>query len=251
MSVQIIDTHAHCGIQDQGQSFEDYSECIKDSGITGVAMFPPVIEIYNRYHPSFEDNLRWQERRKAANEYLLTLGNDALEVFPYFFIWNDFAAEQFTPRHHGIKWHRHAGEPIYHYDDPRCGKAIEEIRRRNLAVVLEEELENTVRFIREIAERVRVIIPHLGFLNGGYNSIGWLGLWENPNVYTDTALASSNEIANYIRTYGHERIMFGSDFPFGDPKSELEKVLSLKISSKVKDEIISLNVKRLWAENVV
>jgi len=157
--------------------------------------------------------------------------------------------EQLTPRHCGIKWHRHYDEPVYHYDSPRCLKAIEEIRRRNLPVVLEEELENTVRFINDIAAGVRVIIPHMGFLNGGYRRIAELGIWEIPNVFTDTALASSSEIADYIRNYGYERIMFGSDFPFGDPRTELEKILELQVSREVKEAVIRLNVERILADN--
>lgn len=249
MTHQIIDAHVHCGIQDRFQAFEDYFSSVRGSGITGVVMFAPVAEIYDRYDFHFKDTPEWQKKRQSANEYLLTLGNQELEVFPYFFIWNDFAVEQLTPRHCGIKWHRHDDEPVYHYDSPRCLKAIKEIRRRNLPVVYEEELENTVRFVNDIAVGVRVIIPHMGFLNGGYQRLTALGIWEIPNVFTDTALASSSEITDYIRNYGHERIMFGSDFPFGDPKTELEKILDLRVSREVKDALLRLNVERMLAEN--
>lgn len=143
MDALIIDAHAHCGIQDVSfsQSFEDYLFHVRGSEIDGVVVFSPVMEIYNRYDADFQHNAQWQERRKRSNEYLLTLGNDELEVIPYFFIWNDFAVEQLTPQHRGIKWHRHASEPVYHYDDHRCLMAVEQIRRRNMPVLLEEELK--------------------------------------------------------------------------------------------------------------
>ena len=64
-------------------------------------------------------------------------------------LWNDFAVEQLDAAHCGIKWRRHEDEPVYHYEDPRRRAALAEIRRRNLPVVLEEEFENTVRFISE------------------------------------------------------------------------------------------------------
>jgi len=104
---------------------------------------------------------------------------------------------------------------------------VDEIRRRNLPVVLEEEFDNTLRFILEIAEGVTVIIPHLGLLNGGFQSIAETGLWERENVWADTALASEYEIREYLRRYGHSRLLFGSDFPFGSPSSELRKVRRL------------------------
>ncbi len=237
MSSQIIDAHAHCGIQERfpPQSFADYFDHVKGSEITGVVMFAPVAEIYDRYAFRFEDTPEWQEKRWAANDYLLTVANDELEVFPYFFVWNDFAVGQLTPQQWGIKWHRHADEPVYHYDSPGCMKAVEVIRQRNLPVVFEEELKNTLRFINEIATGIRVIIPHLGFLNGGYRKLSDFGIWENPDVFTDTSLASPHDIMDYVRNYGHERIMFGSDFPFGEPVRELAKVSKLDISQEMKE----------------
>jgi len=243
----IIDAHAHCGIIDRYplQRFEDYLAHVKSSPIEGVVMFSPVAEIYDRDDPDFQDNLHWRNQRAESNRYLLGLGNHELEVIPYFFIWNDFAVAQLTETHRGIKWHRHADEPEYHYDDPACQAAIKEIRRRNLPVVLEEELKNTIRFINELATGVRVIIPHLGFLNGGYRAIERAGLWENPRVFSDTSLAAPETVMDYIQKYGHERIMFGSDFPFGDPVSEFEKIRRLPLSREVKAAITGGNIRDL------
>ncbi len=246
-----IDAHAHCGVGDQfpPQSFEDYFARVEGSPITRVVMFPPVMEIYDRHDPDFTDTPEWQARRKEANQYLLTVGNDRLSVIPYFFIWNDFAVDQLDPRHQGIKWHRHDDEPVYRYDDPACAAAVDEIRRRNLPVVLEEELEHTVRFITEIARGVRVIVPHLGMLNGGYRALERRGIWEMADVWADTALASTGEIRAYIDTYGPDRLLFGSDFPFGDPLTELNKVLDLDYGDDVKRAVVRGNLERLLAGN--
>jgi hypothetical protein len=227
------------------QSFEDYRSHIQGSGIGAVVMFSPVMEIYNRYRPNFEDNAKWQQRRKISNEYLLTIGKPDLKVIPYFFIWNDFAINQLKPKHKGIKWHRHPNEPVYHYEDPQCKKAIDEIKRRNMTVVLEEEFENSLFFINELAVGTKIIIPHLGLLNGGYHAFVEHGVWDKPNVYADTALASTHEIKDYIENFGYDRILFGSDFPFGDPNEELTKIMDLSISVEKKDMILGHNLKRL------
>jgi uncharacterized protein len=249
----IIDAHVHCGIQDKfpSQSYDDYFSVIRGSGIQEAVMFPPVMEIYDRYDPNFADSAQWKNRRKSANDYLLHIGTTQLTVIPYFFIWNDFAVDQLTPQHKGIKWHRHSDEPVYHYDSPRCRRAVDEIRRRNMPVVLEEEFNNTVRFIEQIAKGVTVIIPHMGMLNGGYRLIKRHGLWARPNVYADTALASVSEITDYINEYGVDRIIFGSDFPFGDPRQELLKIMHLQISQEQKEIICGLNIQRLLAESNV
>ncbi|MFO7970281.1 MAG: amidohydrolase family protein [Desulfobacterales bacterium] len=249
----IIDAHVHCGIQEKfpPQSYDDYFSVIRGSGIREAVMFPPVMEIYDRYDPNFTDSAQWKNRRKSANDYLLHIGTTRLTVIPYFFIWNDFAVDQLTPQHKGIKWHRHSDEPVYHYDSPQCRRAVDEIRRRNMPVVLEEEFDNTVRFIEQVAKGVTVIIPHMGMLNGGYGVIKRHGLWARPDVYADTALASVSEITDYINEYGVDRIIFGSDFPFGDPRQELLKIMHLQISQKQKEIIWGSNIQRLLAESNV
>ena len=118
-----------------------------------------------------------------------------------------------------------------------------------MPVVYEEELQHTIRFINDLATGVRVIIPHLGFLNGGYRAIEKAGLWENPWVYTDTSLAAPETILAYVNTYGHERIMFGSDFPFGHPPAELEKIRRLRFSQDVAQAITGGNLKILLKDS--
>jgi hypothetical protein len=246
----IIDAHAHCGVIDRSfaQSFEDYAGQVAGTPIGGVVFFSPVLEIYDRYDFDFSDNPAWQQRRRQSNAFLLSLNSPELTVYPYYFIWNDFAVDQLTPAHCGIKWHRHASEPVYHYDDPKCKTALDEIRQRNLPVVLEEELSNTLRFIRDLAQGIRVIIPHLGGLNGGFQAIADAGLWELENVWADTAMASPVEIVEYLRCYGHQRLMFGSDYPFGDPTMELHKVRSLGLDPAVEAAVVGGNFLRLQSD---
>jgi len=248
----VIDAHAHCGVIDRSwpQAFRDYFRELAATDIGGAALYSPVMEIYDRYDFNFADTPEWRQRRRESNAYLLSLDSPALTIYPYFFIWNDFAVDQLAEAHCGIKWHRHAGEPVYHYEDRKCREALDEIRRRKLPIVLEEEFEHTVRFIRELAKGARVIIPHLGGLNGGFGAIARAGLWELENVWADTALASRSEIGEYIRRYGHQRLMFGSDFPFGAPRSELHKVRSLGLAPGVEAAIVGGNFLRLQEDIV-
>jgi predicted TIM-barrel fold metal-dependent hydrolase len=48
----------------------------------------------------------------------------------------------------------------------------------------------------------------------------------------------------FIEKIGHERILFGSDIPFGTMKLELEKVLSLPIGDDEKEWILSKDLRR-------
>jgi hypothetical protein len=250
MSTRIIDAHVHCGIQDRTmpQSFQDYLRQVRSTRIEAAVMFPPVGEVYDRTDPWFKDTPQWRQRRKKANDYLLHLSAESFPVIPYLFIWNDFAVECLQPGHRGIKWHRHPDEPVYDYDDPRCASAIREIARRNLPVVLEEEFANTLFFVRDLAPMVRVIIPHLGELNGGYSRLKRAGVWDQELVFADTALASPEVIADYVHCFGADKLLFGSDFPFGNPGRELEKLEAIPLDPGQREKIQGLNLEHLLSE---
>ncbi len=101
-------------------------------------------------------------------------------------------------------------------------------------------------FVEKLAPGVRVIIPHLGFLNGGYGTIRDAGLWNKENVYADTSLASRDNILDFIDRYGHEKLLFGSDFPFGSPRRELQKILELPVPEEKVEAIVGKNLERLF-----
>jgi hypothetical protein len=246
--MQIIDSHIHCGVQNADLPFEAISPLLEEAGITGACLYAPVEDIYDRYNPNFQDDQKWRKTRGAANRYLLDLAARSESIFPYLFVWNDFALEELQQDYRGIKWHRHDNEPIYHYDDPRCGDIIQEITRRRLPIVLEESFTNTCRFVEQLAPNAVIIIPHLGALNGSYSALESAGIWQRPNTYADTALAPTNHMRHFIQTYGADRLLFGSDFPFGMPGHELRKVLALGLPSADLDMVLGGNLSRLINE---
>ena len=113
--------------------------------------------------------------------------------------------------------------------------------------MLEEEFSHTLEFIQKIAERTVVIIPHMGALNGGYYHLKNTGIFESPMVWVDTALAGSHEIDDFAKTFDSDRIMFGSDHPFGVPGGEKRKLLSL-FSGEELSSVLSGNLLRLMGD---
>ena len=80
----------------------------------------------------------------------------------------------------------------------------------------------------------------------GGNPMDFLRIFRNrENVYFDTALQSQSMISEFVKQVGAERVLFGSDIPFGSMKSELNRVLSLRIGDDDKALILSGNLKRL------
>lgn len=238
-AARIIDSHIHCGVQHSDLPFAEIAPLLREAGITDCCLFAPVEDIYDRDDFHFQDNTHWQQARRAANRYLLDLAEAGEAIFPYLFVWNDFAIEELRRPYRGIKWHRHSYEPIYHYDDPRCGRLLAEITRRRLPVVLEESFDNTLRFVERLAPEAVIIIPHLGGLNGGYQALDRAGVWQRDNVYADTALASPQEMRHFLEHYGPHKLLFGSDYPFGLPAGELRKIERLDLDPADFDQVVA------------
>lgn len=230
----VLDGHAHCGLT---LPYSMLAPLWDNAGIDGGVLFAPVEEIYDRNDPTFVDSEQYKKSRRKVHDYLASIISD--HIFIFWFVWNDYTlpGENFT----GVKWHRHLDEPQYDYTTPKCDAFIEYACSRRLPVILEEEFENTLQLIERINGETPVIIPHLGMLNGGYHRLKTAGLFENPAVYVDTALAPLEQIADFAADYGVERILFGSDFPFGNPARERNKVDRL-FKGKALEKVLSLNL---------
>ena len=49
----------------------------------------------------------------------------------------------------------------------------------------------------------------------------------------------------YLERYGHSRLLFGSDFPFGSPSNELRKIYSLGLDPEPEAAVLGGNFMRL------
>lgn len=225
----VLDAHTHCGLTLPMNVLQPRWQ---QGNIDGGVIFSPVEEIYNRYDPNFVDHESYRQSREKVHSYIGSLISE--QIFAYWFVWNDFILpeESFA----GIKWHRHPNEPKYKYEDGECRTLIEHICNRRLPIVLEEEFHHTLEMVEKIGDRSIIIIPHFGALNGGYDRLKEADLFENPKIFVDTALASPGEIKDFAADYGVQRILFGSDFPFGEPayeRSKVERIFTGKERKKV------------------
>ncbi len=244
-ALRLIDSHLHCGVQNVAWPWERLRPLLRAAGVAGAGVMAPVEDIYDRYDYHFPDDDSWRACRSRANRYVAALADPEIAIYPYFFVWNDFPADQPGPPFRAVKWHRHADEPEYRYDDPRCRRFIDRATARRLPILLEETAVNTLRFITELAPAATVVIPHLGMLNGGFGRLAAAGVFARDRVYADTALAAPREIREYIQRYGWDRLIFGSDYPFGDPAGERDKILALGLPQEALAAILAGNWEKL------
>jgi predicted TIM-barrel fold metal-dependent hydrolase len=185
---------------------------------------------------------------ERINDRVLELGKGNRKFIPYYYIPEDLRPIPVKKQFFGGKWHwmRGVQDCSSNYQvlqDPGLDHFIEASEEIDLPIVFEEELAFTETFVKK-TKNLKMIIPHLGMMGG--NPHDFLKTFQGKeNVYFDTALAGAETLMRFIGKIGKERILFGSDIPFGTMKRELEKILSLPIGDDEKEWILSKNLKRL------
>lgn len=186
----------------------------------------------------------------ASNEINLRILKESREnssFIPYHYIRENFEDEDFDPipsGYYGGKWHWMRGiqDVSSNYSvlkSPKIKEVIHKIRISGKPVLFEEELRFTQMFV-EMADGVKIIIPHLGLLGG--EPLSFLAAFkDNPLVFFDTSLAPKETIATFLRKIGPERILFGSDVPFGYMETELRKILDLGLSREEEELVLYKN----------
>ena len=231
----VLDSHAHCGLT---LPFANIHHLWQAGRIAGGVLISPVEEVYDRYDPWFVDSQEYRESREKVHAYLKSLRSEY--IFAYWFVWNDFKPPPGNG-FDGVKWHRHSNEPEYQVGLPEYRAFLEQVCSLGLPLMLEDEFQNTLDLVNQINQRIPIIIPHFGGLNGGYQRLKRAGLFEKPNIYVDTALASPHEIVDFAGDYGIDRILFGSDYPFGDPAYERYKVEQI-FTGRDREKVLAENL---------
>lgn len=105
-------------------------------------------------------------------------------------------------------------------------------------------------------EPVLKSFPRTTFIGAHFS--GW-SVWDEAverlhgydNLYVDTSSTfhwvESEKVRKYIKAYGSEKIMFGSDFPMWDVKPEKDAMLSLKLSDNEYENIFHKTAERLFS----
>ncbi len=235
----VIDSHSHWGPSLSMGTTVSTSELLKqqeEAGVDYVIIIPfPSTAIENN----------------SINVRLLEESNRIESFFPYHYVRENYDTEGFNPLpsdYYGGKWHwmRGVQDSSSNYrvlNDPLLPGLVEKLAATGKPVIFEEELDFTKTFV-DMFPDMTMIIPHLGLL-GGYPLDFLEAFKDNANVYFDTALGSRDMIFEFVRTIGPERILFGSDVPFGTMKSELAKIAGLSLSVKEKELIVCGNAVRL------
>lgn len=117
----------------------------------------------------------------------------------------------------------HCGDPRYEYSRP----------------------EKLKRVLKEFP-KLQVIGAHLGGWSMFDKAFEYL---HDENCYFDISscmmFIGTKETERYIKSYGADRILFGTDFPLWNPTHEVERFMSLNLSDKEREKIAYMNAEKL------
>ena len=170
--------------------------------------------------PVMPDNLI-EELARAID----TLGFVGIKLYPRFAPW-DFSQQP---------WH-----PIYQFAD-----------ERGLPVLIHTDASPNCqpRFLREIAP----LYPNATFVAGhsgntsGARSQAIAAAHAHSNVYLETCstFRAPGVIEQLVSEIGAERVLFGTDMPLMDPRAQLGKIITARISDDAKRRILGENARSL------
>lgn len=153
----------------------------------------------------------------------------------------------------GVKLHPDIQQ--FKLDDYRCLKIYELCEERGLPMLIHTgdsryDYSNPNRLIPilDIYDRLTIVGAHFG---------GW-SMWEKAsellcdkkNFYVDCCSSfyalSDEKIVEIIRRYGADKVLFGSDYPMWNPKTELERLMALPLTDEEKEKILSINAVKVF-----
>lgn len=155
----------------------------------------------------------------------------------------------------GIKFHPDYQD--FYVDDSKLFPIYEEVFNNNLIALfhagidigMPEPCHCTPKRLKKVLRTFRgasIIAAHMG----GYDS------WDEvekylvgEDIYFDTSYTShilkTSLMIKMIKNHGVDKILFGSDSPWGNQKNEVEVIKTLSLSNEEKDKILGENAKIL------
>ncbi|MGH8058667.1 MAG: amidohydrolase family protein, partial [Candidatus Entotheonellia bacterium] len=110
------------------------------------------------------------------------------------------------------------------------------------------------RYFADVAGAFPKLILILAHLGQGYESEIAVLTRRHPNVYTDTSMRLSRlgdpgkwtpaEAVTWLRLIGVDRILFGTKWPFFDPRQEIATIRDLPLTAEEKRKILGENARR-------
>lgn len=128
---------------------------------------------------------------------------------------------------------------------------IEEARRARVPVLIHTghapfSLPWSVGELAENFPEVKIVMLHMGNGHGVYMEAAINVAKKMDNLYLETSrMPNGSKIREAMNVVGRDRVMYGTDIPFGDPVVEIVKATALGLSEEENELYFYKNAKSL------
>lgn len=235
----IIDFHAHLGSDKDGksQSLSGLEKLMKENGTDFAVVFP------------FDEKDSLEKTSRA----LLVYSESNEQLIPFLRFDPNTTTEESLGKLLGYKFRGVKLHPRSQNFDPTDRKYFslyKLIEERKLPLLFHTRKESTPYSdpdrIIELAQyfpRLIIILGHFGAYSR--NVIEKMKAYKNVYLEISGPYSSSERIEAVAKEIGYERILFGSDTPYFNPRDEARKVYETKLPDEAKKAILGGNAARL------
>jgi predicted TIM-barrel fold metal-dependent hydrolase len=235
----MIDAHMHVGdFVFKGKnwsSYGEYTKAAKEAGITRFCAVPI------GKHSDFANT------STPDNESILRLAKKDKRVIPVFWlnVFDFKAGRSALSDFFAVKLHPDLGE--FAIDDPRVMRIVNNIDLPVFVHTNESKdhssLARMIRLADQFPEK-RFIAIHSGSVTRTFFKLHDYSIPEN--LYFEVSGVQYELILKKLHSMvGADRIVFGSDYPFGDPRVALERVKVIAKSRKEFEKMTEGNISEL------
>ena len=139
-------------------------------------------------------------------------------------------------------------------DDTAVDPVMEMARSRHLPVFIHSghppySLPWSIALLAERFPEVKTVMIHMGHGHGVYIDAALKMAKRFPNIYLEmSGMPMGVKIRQAYEEVGHDRIMFGTDYPFHHPSVEIQKVLTCGLDEAAMQDVFYNNAKKLLGE---
>ncbi len=243
---EVIDFHGHVGSWDSIGMTDDAETMLRTMDAAGVdkaCLF----------------NIFDADSRESNNRTIAFTSKHPERFIPFAYIWPESADKMVSEAKRAIDelgckaFKTYPPYTAFTLDDRRWDPLYEFVQERGLALITHtsSEWQSYPKYLGESARRfpgATFIAGHSGNVHE-YRSQAIAAAQMHPNFYLETCstFRTPGAIEQLVNEGGADRVLFGSDFPLMDPRSQIGKIITADISDADKRRVLGENARRLLA----
>jgi hypothetical protein len=151
----------------------------------------------------------------------------------------------------GVKLHPLFG--AYLPNDDIVHPIMEEARRAKMPVLIHSghapfSLPWSIGELAEVFPDVTIVMLHMGGGNGIYIQAAIDTAKRYGNIMLETShMTMYTKVKEAVKKIGEERVMYGSDYPFGDAAIEVRRITAAGLTKSQLERVFYANAKRLFS----